>query len=54
MEDFLRSRPIRKPFFVDKNGNITGETYSGARSLEEWEEIINTELENLEAAQETE
>lgn len=41
-------------FFVDKNGNITGETYSGARSLEEWEEIINTELENLEAAQETE
>lgn len=41
-------------FFVDKNGNITGETYSGARSLEEWEEIINTELENLEIAQEEE
>ncbi|MGI6064469.1 TlpA family protein disulfide reductase [Blautia sp.] len=39
-------------FFVDKNGNITGETYSGARSLEEWEEVIHTELENLESAQE--
>ena len=39
-------------FFVDKNGNIVGETYSGSRSLEEWEEIVNTELEGLKADQE--
>lgn len=41
-------------FFVDKNGNITGETYSGSRSLEEWEEIVSQELENLKAGQEAE
>lgn len=41
-------------FFVDKNGNITGETYSGSRNLEEWEEIINTELEKLKSGQEAE
>lgn len=41
-------------FFVDKNGNIVGETYSGSRSLEEWEEIVNTELEGLKADQEKE
>ena len=27
-------------FFVDKNGNIVGETYSGSHSLEEWKEIV--------------
>lgn len=41
-------------FFVDKNGNIVGETYSGSRSLEEWEEIVNTELEGLKTDQEKE
>ena len=41
-------------FFVDKNGNIVGETYSGSHSLEEWEEIVNTELEGLKADQEKE
>ena len=23
-------------FFVDKNGNIVGETYSGSRDFEDW------------------
>lgn len=36
-------------FFVDKNGTIVGETYSGSRSLEEWEEIVNKELEGMKA-----
>lgn len=39
-------------FFVDKNGKIVGETYSGSRSLEEWEEIVNTELKGLKTEQE--
>ena len=38
---------VPETFFVDKNGNIVGETYSGSRSLEEWEEIVETELEAL-------
>ena len=31
-------------FFVDKNGNIVGETYSGSHTLEEWKEIVEKEL----------
>ena len=34
-------------FFVDKNGNIVGETYSGSHSLDEWKEIVEKELENV-------
>ncbi len=34
-------------FFVDKEGNIVGETYSGSHSLDEWEEIVEKELENV-------
>lgn len=34
-------------FFVDKNGNIVGETYLGARSFEDWKEIAEEELANL-------
>lgn len=34
-------------FFVDKNGNIVGETYSGSRSLEDWLTIVEQELANL-------
>jgi len=36
-------------FFVDKNGKIVGETYSGSGSLEDWLEVVENELENLEA-----
>ena len=34
-------------FFVDKNGHIVGETYSGARSLEKWREIAEKELKKV-------
>ena len=34
-------------FFVDKNGNIVGETYSGSHSLEDWKKIVEKELENV-------
>ena len=34
-------------FFVDKKGNIVGETYSGAKSKEEWKQVIEKELANL-------
>lgn len=34
-------------FFVDKNGNIVGETYSGSRSLEDWLSVVEQELTNL-------
>lgn len=37
-------------FFVDKDGNIVGETYVGARSFEEWKEIAEKELGNLQGA----
>lgn len=35
---------VPETFFVDKEGNITGETYSGSRSLEDWKTIVETEL----------
>lgn len=34
-------------FFVDKEGNIVGETYSGSHTLDEWKEIVGKELENI-------
>ena len=34
-------------FFVDKEGNIVGETYTGSHSLEEWKEIVEKELQNV-------
>lgn len=34
-------------FFVDKEGNIVGETCSGSHSLDEWKEIVEKELENV-------
>ena len=34
-------------FFVDRYGNIVGETYSGSNSLEGWTEIVEAELANL-------
>lgn len=38
-------------FFVDSEGNLAGNVYTGSRSLEDWTEIVNQELEALEAAQ---
>ena len=34
-------------FFVDKDGNIVGETYTGSHSLEEWKDIVEKELQNV-------
>ena len=34
-------------FFVDKEGNIVGETYSGSHSLDEWKKIVEKELANV-------
>ena len=36
---------VPETFFVDKEGNITGETYSGSRSFEDWKSIVEKELE---------
>jgi len=38
---------IPETFFVDKNGKIVGDTYSGARSMEQWKEIVEKEIANL-------
>lgn len=34
-------------FFVDKNGNIVGETYSGSGDYDYWLSVVETELANL-------
>lgn len=34
-------------FFVDKNGNIVGETYVGSNTKADWQEIIDNELSNV-------
>ena len=34
-------------FFVDKEGNIVGETYSGSHSLDDWKKIVEKELANV-------
>ncbi|MBU5482020.1 TlpA family protein disulfide reductase [Blautia sp. MSJ-19] len=34
-------------FFVDKNGNIVGDTYTGSHSLSEWEDIVKKEFDKL-------
>ena len=34
-------------FFVDKDGNIVGDTYTGSHTLDEWKEIVEKELENV-------
>ena len=41
---------VPETFFVDKQGNIVGETYSGSRSLEEWKEIVTQTLDGIEGA----
>ena len=38
---------LPETFFVDKNGNIVGDTYSGAKNTEEWKKVIEKELENI-------
>lgn len=38
---------VPETFFVDKDGNIVGDTYSGSRSLEDWTDIVEQELARL-------
>lgn len=38
---------LPETFFIDKNGKIVGETYSGSHDLKAWKEIVEKELENL-------
>lgn len=38
---------VPETFFVDRAGNIVGETYSGSRSLENWRGIVEQELEEV-------
>ena len=35
---------VPETFFVDKEGNIVGDTYVGSHGLEEWREIVEKEL----------
>lgn len=39
---------VPESFFVDSNGNIVSEAYVGARSQDEWSEIVKEELNKLE------
>lgn len=39
---------VPETFFVDKDGNIVGQTYSGSGSLEDWTAVVEEELANLE------
>lgn len=49
-DSVLRNGPLKgvntvpQTFFVDKNGNIVGQTYQGSHSKAEWTDIINKEL----------
>lgn len=38
---------VPETFFVDKEGNIVGESYSGSGSLEDWSEVVEKEFANL-------
>lgn len=39
---------VPETFFVDKEGNIVGETYTGSRSLEEWKSVVEETLKEVE------
>lgn len=43
----LSINAVPETFFVDKDGNIVGETYVGSRSLEDWKDIVETELKEV-------
>lgn len=43
---------VPETFFVDKDGNIVGETYVGSRSLEDWRAVVEEELSNLKGMEE--
>ncbi|MDY3118291.1 MAG: TlpA disulfide reductase family protein [Peptoniphilus sp.] len=48
MNDRLQGiQALPETFFVDSKGNIVGESYSGAKSLEEWKTVVEKELKNV-------
>ena len=38
---------VPETFFVDKEGNIVGDTYSGSRTFEDWKSVVETELKEV-------
>ncbi len=38
---------VPETFFVDKDGTIVGETYTGSRSLDEWKSVVEQELQGV-------
>lgn len=51
-ESYLNGRllgiaAVPETFFVDKEGNIVGETYSGSRSFQDWKSIVEELLEEV-------
>lgn len=51
-EEYLNGRlleisAVPETFFADREGNIVGETYSGSRSLEEWQTILEVKLKEV-------
>ena len=38
---------VPETFFVDKDGNIVGETYTGSCSLDEWKSVVEQELQEV-------
>lgn len=42
---------VPETFFVDKDGKIVGDTYSGSHSFEEWEEIVEAQMDTLKGEQ---
>ncbi len=42
---------VPETFFVDKNGSIVGDTYSGSRSFDAWMEIVTEELAGIKGGQ---
>ena len=43
---------VPETFFVDREGNVIGESYTGSRSLEEWKAVVEEKLADVSGAAE--
>ena len=43
---------VPETFFVDREGNVIGESYTGSRSLEEWKAVVEEKLTDVGGAAE--
>lgn len=43
----LGIQAVPETFFVDKEGNIVGDAYTGSRSLDSWKAVVEEELEGV-------